>query len=109
MKEKSTVRYRIIKNKRKPLCDYEGKCKNLAYKEVYPCLVKNYVLKHLACLVLEHAPKCFYFRSIKINRLCREHFGHLGGKHKNRGWSYLCKKHFIQEKKKFKKLPYASI
>lgn len=34
----------------------------------------------------------------------------LGGKHKNRGWTYLCKKHFEQEQKKFKKkLPYCTI
>lgn len=69
---KSTVRHKIIKHKKRPLCDYQGKCNNLAYKEVYPCL--------------------------------------LGGKHKKRGWSYLCKKHFIKEKKKYRgKLPYASL
>jgi hypothetical protein len=53
-------------------CDFEGKCKNKAYREVYP--------------------------------------GLLGGKHKNRGWSYLCRKHFFQEQKRFKnKLPAASV
>lgn len=52
-------------------CDYEGICKNKAYKEVYPSM--------------------------------------LGGKYKNKGWSYLCRKHFLQEKKRFKgKLPYCS-
>ena len=73
MKEKrSTPLFKIIKKKRVPLCDYEGKCANSAYKEVYPSL--------------------------------------LGGKHKNRGWSYLCKKHFEQEKKRFKgKLSYCTI
>ena len=30
----------------------------------------------------------------------------LGGKHKNSGWSYLCKKHYQQEQERFKeKLP----
>jgi hypothetical protein len=67
---KSTIRYKIINHKRKPLCDYLGKCKNLAYKEVYPCMLK-------------------YKR--------------------NKGWSYLCKKHFIQERRKYKNLPYCSI
>lgn len=53
-------------------CDYDGKCKNKAYREVYPCL--------------------------------------LGGKHKNRGWSYLCQKHYFQEQKRFKnKLPSATV
>jgi len=34
----------------------------------------------------------------------------LKGKHKNRGWSYLCRKHFEQEKKRFKgKLPYCEV
>ena len=49
-------------------CDYEGKCKNKAFREIYPSL--------------------------------------LGGKHKNGGWSYLCRKHYYQEQRKFKgKLP----
>lgn len=71
MKEKSTIRYKIVNGKRKPLCDYKGKCKNLAYKEVYP---------------------------------------DLGKKKKNSGWSYLCRKHFKQELKRFKgKLVYCGI
>ena len=45
-------------------CDYEGKCKNKAYSEVYPKM--------------------------------------LGGKHKERGWSYLCRKHYYQEQKRYK-------
>lgn len=60
--------YKIINRKRVSICDYEGKCTNKAYREVYPFL--------------------------------------MGGKHANKGWSYLCKKHFEQEKKKYKgKLP----
>ncbi|OGJ18249.1 hypothetical protein A3K73_00420 [Candidatus Pacearchaeota archaeon RBG_13_36_9] len=66
------IRYKIVNGKRRPLCDYKGKCRNLAFKEVYPCMLK--------------------------------------GKYKNMGWSYLCKKHFAQEKKRFKeKLPYYSV
>lgn len=59
-----------LKNKYK--CDYDGKCTNKAYREVYP--------------------------------------GMLGGKHKKRGWSYLCRKHYYQEEKKAKwKLPSCSL
>jgi len=38
---KSTIRYKIIKGRKKPLCDYHGTCKNLAFKEVYPDLGKE--------------------------------------------------------------------
>ena len=68
---KSTIRYKVIKGKRKPLCDYQGACKNLAFKEVYP---------------------------------------DLGKKKSGAGWSYLCKKHFNQERKRLKgKLVYCDI
>lgn len=34
----------------------------------------------------------------------------LGGKHKNKGWSYLCRKHYSPEQKHFKgKLPYCCV
>ena len=53
-------------------CDFAGICKNKAYKEVYPLLMK--------------------------------------GKNKKRGWSYLCRRHFTDEKKRLKgKLPYCSV
>ena len=52
---KSTVRYKVINEKRRELCDYHGKCKNLAYKEVYPNLHKDNE-KHYWCY------------------LCRKHF-----------------------------------
>jgi len=69
---KNTIRYKILNKKKVPLCDYEGNCKNKAYREVYPSLMK--------------------------------------GKNKHKGWSYLCKKHFKQEQKKFKeKLPNCDI
>jgi len=32
------MRFKIVNHRRIPLCDYLGKCKNLAYKEVYPYL-----------------------------------------------------------------------
>lgn len=38
---KSTIRYKIIQKKKRPLCDYKGNCKNLAYKEVYPSLINK--------------------------------------------------------------------
>ena len=38
-KQKSTVRYKVVYGKKRPLCDYGGDCKNLAYMEVYPSLI----------------------------------------------------------------------
>jgi hypothetical protein len=35
------IRCKIINHKRKPLCDYHGNCKNLAFKEIYPNLGKE--------------------------------------------------------------------
>ena len=68
---KNTIRHKIVNGKRKPLCDYEGTCMNLAYREVYP---------------------------------------DLGKKNKTSRWSYLCRKHFKQEKKRIgKKLIYCTI
>jgi len=72
MKEKSTIRYKVMKGKRVPLCDYAGTCMNKAHVEVFPSLLK--------------------------------------GKYSNRGWSYLCRRHFEQEQKRFKgKLPCSSV
>ena len=39
--KKLIVRDKIVLKKRRPLCDYEGNCKNLAYKEVYPSLINK--------------------------------------------------------------------
>ena len=62
-----------IKNYYLPTCDWRGKCKNKAFREVYPKLSK-------------------------INK---------------KGWSFLCRKHFYQELKKFgkegKKLAWAGL
>ena len=37
----NTVKYKFWKGKKRPLCDYKGNCKNLAFKEVYPDLGKK--------------------------------------------------------------------
>ena len=64
---KSTIRYKKVNGKRVPLCDYQGKCKNKAYMEVYPFAIKN---------------------------------------SEKKGWSYLCRKHYYEEQKRFNgKLP----
>ena len=63
-------RWKKWKGKINPLCDFEGKCKNIAFKEVYPMLIK--------------------------------------GKYHEKGWNYLCQKHFNLEFKRLKKeLPYS--
>ena len=33
------IKSKIIKGKKRPLCDYRGTCKNLAYMEVYPSFI----------------------------------------------------------------------
>jgi hypothetical protein len=64
----STIRFKVLKDgKEFPCCDYQGKCTNLAYAEVYLFLMKN---------------------------------------NKKKGWSCLCRKHYLQEQKRLKgKLP----
>lgn len=56
------------------------------------------------------SPTCDYKGTCK-NKAYREVYpGLLGGKRKNRGWSYLCRNHFYQEQKKFKrKLPNSDV
>jgi hypothetical protein len=64
----STIRFKRLKSgKEFPCCDYQGKCTNLAYAEVYLFLMKD---------------------------------------NKKKGWSYLCRKHYLEEQKRLKgKLP----
>ncbi len=64
----SIIRFKILKNKKElPCCDFEGKCTNIVYAEVYPFMMKN---------------------------------------SKKKGWNYLCRKHYLQEQKRFRnKLP----
>lgn len=54
--------------------------------------------------------KCDYHGTCK-NKAYREVYPSLlGGKYKERGWSYLCRKHYFQEQKRLKgKLPNADI
>lgn len=54
------IRYKEFGGKKKPLCDYQGNCGNIAYAEVY---------------------------------------SHKSENKDRKGWSYLCKEHFEQERK----------
>ena len=51
------------------------------------------------------------FGGVCKNKPFREVYpGMLNRKYADRGWSYLCKKHFYEEQKKFKgKIPWCSI
>ena len=54
-------------------------------------------------------PICDYYGTC-TNKAYREVYPFLVKKHKGKGWSYLCRKHFEQEKKRFKvKLPYCVV
>ena len=47
--------------------------------------------------------KCDYEKC--KNKAFREVYPRFfGGKYKNKGWSYLCRKHFYEEQKRFKKI-----
>jgi len=46
--------------------------------------------------------KCDYKGACKNNAFREVYPSLLGGKYKNRGWSYLCKKHYYKEQKRFK-------
>ncbi len=49
---------------------------------------------------------CDFQGTCKSKAYCEVYPSLLGGKYKDHGWSYLCKKHYTQEQKKFKwKLP----
>lgn len=53
---------------------------------------------------------CDFEGKCKNKPYCGVYPGMLGGKHKDRGWSYLCRKHFREEQKKYKgKLPWCLI
>ena len=53
----------------------------------------------------KRVPICDYHGTC-TNKAYREVYPFLGKKNKDHGWSYLCRKHFEQEKKRFKgKLP----
>ena len=53
---------------------------------------------------------CDYHGTCKNKAFKEVYRSILGGKYKNKGWSYLCRKHFLSERKCFKgKLPYSGI
>lgn len=57
----------------------------------------------------KRVPVCDY-RGTCTNKAYREVYPSLGKKRKDKGWSYLCRKHFEQEQKRFKwKLPCCGI
>ena len=59
----------------------------------------------------EERPMHCDFEGICKNKSYREVYPSLmGGKHRGRGWNYLCRKHYFQEQKIYKgKLPSADI
>lgn len=58
----------------------------------------------------KRVPVCDYHGTC-ANKAYREVYPSLlKGRHSNQGWSYLCRKHFEQEKRKVKgKLPHCSV
>ena len=44
-------------------------------------------------------PHCDFRRACKNKAYAEVFPSMLGGKHKNRGWNYLCRKHYYQEQK----------
>lgn len=53
---------------------------------------------------------CDYQGTCKNKAYVEVYPGMLGGKHKDQGWSYLCRKHYKQEQEKFKnKLPACTV
>ena len=54
-KTNSTIRFKILKDgKEFPCCDFEGKCTNRAYAEVYPYAMKNSKKKGWSYLCEKH-------------------------------------------------------
>lgn len=54
--------------------------------------------------------RCDYEGSCKNKAYMEVYPSLMGEKHKGRGWSYLCRKHYHQEEKKYKwKLPACSL
>jgi len=50
---------------------------------------------------LKRSPKCDYHGICKNKAYCEVYPSLLGGKHEDKGWSYLCRKHFSQEQERF--------
>jgi len=55
-------------------------------------------------------PHCDYMGICKNKAYMEVYPSLMGRKHKDRGWSYLCRKHYHHEEKKYKwKLPSCSV
>lgn len=51
----SIIRFKVLKNRKEfPCCDFEGKCTNIAYAEVYPFAMKNSKKKGWSYLCRRH-------------------------------------------------------
>ena len=49
------IRFKVMKNKKEfPCCDFQGKCSNFAYAEVYPCAMKDNKKKGWSYLCKKH-------------------------------------------------------
>ncbi len=50
------------------------------------------------------------YQGVCTNKAYREVYPFMMKGHKKKGWSYLCRKHFEQEKRRFRgKLPYTTL
>jgi len=55
IKSGSTIRFKILRDKKEsPCCDFEGKCTNKAYAEVYSFMMKNCNKKGWSYLCRKH-------------------------------------------------------
>ncbi|MAH51716.1 hypothetical protein CMI37_38220 [Candidatus Pacearchaeota archaeon] len=51
----SIIRFKVLRNgKEFPCCDFEGRCTNIAYAEVYPCVMKKGKKKGWSYLCRKH-------------------------------------------------------
>lgn len=82
----------------KKICDYNigvGRCTNKAFKEVYPGLLD--LKKNFDFAKARTKTSTLFGKKIKV--MIGSPFK-KNRKFKNRGWSYLCKKHFLSENKR---------
>jgi len=52
-----SIRYKIVKGKKRPLCDYNRNCENLAFREVYSDLGKKRKYSGWSYLCKKHFKK----------------------------------------------------
>ncbi|HIH22813.1 TPA: hypothetical protein HA238_03730 [Candidatus Micrarchaeota archaeon] len=97
--------------KRKAWANFSDKINYNEFSEILSYLRESNKIKFVNKDRVKWAfqPLCDY-DGICINKAYREVYPSLlGGKYRSKGWSYLCKKHFRHEQKRFKgKLPYVS-